>query len=119
MVMVSSPTKNPLPGPADWFDMVSTAQAPFQEPYYDDEGNAQRGYSLQFWLPNDYDQEFIAAGAFGQYLWIDRKQGSVIAQFSTGEPMLFTRGESGASAEEFAVVMRTLANHETFAETNE
>ncbi len=99
---------------ANWFDMVANAQAPFQEPGYDEEGRAQRGYSVQFWLPNDYDQEFIAAGAFGQYLWIDRKRGSVVAQFSTGQPMLFTQGESGASADEFAAVMRTLSDPATF-----
>lgn len=98
----------------DWFSMVENPQAPFQEPGLDETGEMQRGYSVQFWIPHDYDQEFIAAGAFGQYLWIDRKQGTVVAQFSTGQPMLFTQGQSAATPEEFAAVMRTLANPETF-----
>ncbi len=60
-------------------------------------------------------QDFDAwAGAFDQYLWIDRRQGTVVAQFSTGQPMLFTEGESGAGPAEFAVVMRTMASCETF-----
>ena len=98
----------------DWFSMVEHPQAPFQEPRVSEAGEAQRGYSVQFWIPHDYDQEFIAAGAFEQYLWIDRRQGTVVAQFSTGQPMLFTQGETGASPEEFAAVMRTLASRETF-----
>lgn len=92
----------------DWINMVEHAQAPFQEPGVDEQGQYRNGYSFQFWLPQDYNQEFIAAGAFGQYLWIDRKQGTVVAQFSTGQPMLLTEGESGASPQEFAAVMRAL-----------
>ncbi len=97
-----------------WFELVEQPQAPFQEPRMNEAGEPQRGYSMQFWIPHNYDQEFIAAGAFGQYLWIDRSQGTVVAQFSTGQPMLFTRGESGAGPEEFAAVMRTLASRDTF-----
>jgi CHASE1-domain containing sensor protein len=74
----------------------------------------REGYSAQFWLPHDYDQEFMAAGAFGQYLWIDRRQGTVVAQFSVGEPTLFTDGEDHITPKEFATVMRTLARKETF-----
>lgn len=92
----------------DWIGMVETARAPFQEPGVDDQGNPRNGYSFQFWLPPAYDQEFIAAGAFGQYLWIDRKQGFVVAQFSTGHPMILKGGESGASPQEFTAVMRAM-----------
>ena len=98
----------------EWLNMVASPQAPFQEPYHDEQGEMQRGYSVQFWIPHDYEQEFIAAGAFGHYLWIDRQRGTVVAQFSTGQPILFTQGESGAGPEEFAAVMRTLANPDTF-----
>jgi CubicO group peptidase (beta-lactamase class C family) len=59
-------------------------------------------------LPANYDQEFLADGAFGQYLWIDRKQKFVVAQFSTGQPITST-GETGAEGEEeMAAVMRAL-----------
>jgi hypothetical protein len=64
----------------DWIDMVENARAPFQEPrYVQPEGEVEpalsEGYSFQCWLLLDYDQEFIAKGAFGQYLWTDRKNG--------------------------------------------
>ena len=42
------------------------------------------------------------------------RQGTVVAQFSTGQPMLFTEDEGGAGPEEVAAVMRTLASRETF-----
>jgi CubicO group peptidase (beta-lactamase class C family) len=72
-----------------------------QLPGVDAEGKPRAGYSFQFWLPADYDKEFMASGAFGQYLWIDRKQEFVVAQFSTGQSMLFRGGEAGASLQEF------------------
>ena len=100
--------------PDDWFSMVENPQGDFQETSFDEAGNQREGYSVQFWIPHDYDQEFIAAGAFGQYLWIDRRQGTVVAQFSVGEPMLFTDGEDHITPQEFAAVMRTLARKETF-----
>jgi CubicO group peptidase (beta-lactamase class C family) len=100
--------------PADWFSIVENPQGDFQEPSFDESGNQREGYSVQFWIPHDYDQEFMAAGAFGQYLWIDRRQGTVVAQFSVGEPTLFTDGEDHITPEEFAAVMRTLARKETF-----
>ena len=88
----------------DWFDRVANAQSPAHEPRVNEEGKMEEGYSFQFWLPPDYDQEFMAVGAFGHYLWIDRKRGFVAAQFSVGEEL----GEPGISAEERAAVMRAL-----------
>ncbi len=94
---------------SDWFEMVANAQAPFQEPHEDEESMLREGYSFQFWLPENYDQEFIAAGAFGQYLWIDRKRNFVVAQFSTGQAMFMTQGQSGASPREREAVMRSMS----------
>ena len=99
-----------------WFGMVENAQAPFQEPSAGANGKTRNGYSFQFWLPMAYDQEFMAVGAFGQYLWINRKQKFVVAQFSTGQPLLFTSGQAGASPEEFTAVMRAMSQ---FANTSQ
>lgn len=88
----------------DWFDEVANAPSPAHEPRVNEEGIMEEGYSFQFWLPPGYDQEFIAAGAFGHYLWIDRKRDFVAAQFSVGGEL----GEPGISAEERAAVMRAL-----------
>jgi CubicO group peptidase (beta-lactamase class C family) len=94
----------------DWIGMIETAQAPFQEPRYikndDGEEILEEGYSFQWWLPLDYDQEFIAKGAFGQYLWTDRKHGFVVAQFSTGQPMLGKKLD--IKEEEFEAVARAM-----------
>ena len=88
--------------------MVENPHEDFQEFQKDPiTGKSKGGYTFQFWLPANYDQEFMAVGAFGQYLWVDRKQKFVVAQFSTGQPIT-SRGKSGATGEEMAAVMRTL-----------
>ena len=64
----------------DWFGMVENPHGDFQEPHIDPEtGELKEGYTFQFWLPEIYDQEFFGAGAFGQYVWIDRKLKYVVA----------------------------------------
>ena len=52
-------------------------------------------------------------GAFGQYLWIDRERGFVVAQFSTGASLrqMLTSGGASSTAvseEETFAVMRAL-----------
>jgi CubicO group peptidase (beta-lactamase class C family) len=66
----------------DWLDMIQNAQAPFQEPRIMEDGSYRDGYSLQWWLPVGYDQEFIARGAAGQYMYVNKKENYVVAQFS-------------------------------------
>ncbi len=90
----------------EWFDMVEMAHTPSHEPKVIEEGNISEGYSFQFWLPGNYDQEFMALGAFDQYLWIDRKRGFAAAQFSVGGE----RGQPGISAKEIEAVMRALGD---------
>jgi len=41
-----------------------------------------RGYGYQFWIPPGSKGEFMALGAFGQWLWIDIERGVAVAQFS-------------------------------------
>lgn len=90
----------------DWFDMVAKAHTPAHEPKLTKKGNVSEGYSFQFWLPLNYDQEFMALGAFGQYLWIDRKRGFVAAQYSIGGEMR----QAGISSKELEAVMRALGD---------
>ena len=90
----------------DWFDMVAMAHTPSHEPEVTAEGNVSEGYSLQFWLPANYDQEFMALGVFGQFLWIDRNRGFAVAQFSVGAG----GGQPGISAKEKEAVMRALGD---------
>jgi len=66
-----------------WLEMVQNAQATFQEPKITDSGRWRDGYSMQWWLPYGYEQEFIARGASGQYLYVNKKDNYVVAQFSS------------------------------------
>lgn len=79
----------------DWFQRVANIHGPFQEPTISEDGEeASMGYSYQFWLPPHYDNEFVARGALGQFLWIDRRRDFVVAHFSTAavhNDMQFTR----------------------------
>ena len=88
----------------DWFKMVEMAHTPAHEPHLTKKGNVTQGYSFQFWLPLDYDQEIMALGAFGQYLWIDRNRDFAVAQFSIGG----APEQPGANAKEREAVMRAL-----------
>ena len=63
--------------PEDWVRTAGSPQAPFQEPTH-----RKLGYGYQFWVPPNYNGEFMALGAFGQVLWIDLKRDAVVAQFS-------------------------------------
>lgn len=64
--------------PVGWVDQATIPNAPFQEPGATP--YPHRGYALHFWVPEDYNGEFFAAGVFGQYIWVDRRRGVVIAQ---------------------------------------
>lgn len=63
--------------PEGFVEMASRPNAPFQEPGATPYPG--RGYGLHVWVPENYDGEFYAAGVFGQYIWIDRRRGVVIA----------------------------------------
>jgi len=86
----------------DWLDMVQHAQAPFQEPRIMEDGSYRDGYSVQWWLPVGYDQEFIARGAAGQYMYVNKKENYVVAQFS---------GQGNASTKEQENFYRAVGKH--------
>jgi len=88
--------------PEGWVDQAGTPTEPFMEPGATP--YPHRGYGLHFWIPEDYDEEFYAAGVFGQYIWIDRKRGVVIAQ-NAGDATW------GARSQEAAAVFRAIAAH--------
>ncbi|MES2814683.1 MAG: serine hydrolase [Pseudomonadota bacterium] len=82
--------------PDGWADLVTHPSAPFQEP-----GEGPLGYAMQFWVPNDYQDESMALGAFGQILWVDRGRGVVVAQVAA-------HGGSPPSPSEEAAVFRAI-----------
>jgi CubicO group peptidase (beta-lactamase class C family) len=76
--------------PEGWSIDATTPRADFQEPGAT--RYPERGYGLHFWVPSDYDGEFYAAGVFGQYIWVDRRRGVVIAH-NAGDPVWFDKLE--------------------------
>lgn len=67
--------------PEDWADRAGRPANDFMEPSKDGP-YPHLGYGFQFWVPLGFDDEFAAWGAFGQFLWIDRRNQVVIAQVS-------------------------------------
>ncbi|MCC5994984.1 MAG: serine hydrolase [Oceanicaulis sp.] len=88
--------------PDGFMEMAGRPNAPFQEPGATPYPG--RGYGLHVWAPEGYDGEFFAAGVFGQYIWVDRRRGVVIAQ-NAGDPVWDTRYA------EAAAVFRAIAEH--------
>ena len=88
--------------PEGFLEMASAPNAAFQEPGATPYPG--RGYGLHVWVPEDYDGEFYAAGVFGQFIWIDRRRGVVIA-LNAGDP-----GFAARFAESTAV-LRAIAAH--------
>ena len=77
--------------PSDWVDAVA-------------QPGVGANYSLQFWLPSGHDQEFIARGAFSNYLWTDTARGFTVAQFGTPPP------RDALSTAEHAAAMRAIGD---------
>jgi CubicO group peptidase (beta-lactamase class C family) len=58
--------------PADWIAASTIRSAPTRP--------GARGYGYQWWMPSDgRDGEFFGHGVYGQYIYIDRATGTVIA----------------------------------------
>ena len=88
--------------PEGWSQAATTPNAPWQEPGATPYPN--RGYALHFWVPAGYNEEFYAAGVYGQYVWVDRLRGVVIAQ-NAGDSDWFELGD------EAHAVFRAVAEH--------
>ncbi len=88
--------------PEGFVERASTPNTPFQEPGATPYPG--RGYGLHVWVPEDHDGEFYAAGVFGQYIWVDRRRGVVIAM-NAGDPGFAERYF------ESAAVFRAIAEH--------
>lgn len=68
--------------PAQWIEDSITPDAPHLFPGKRDTSKTNFGYGYQWWLPENPDQEFLAIGIYGQYIYINRKHNVVIAKNS-------------------------------------
>jgi len=67
--------------PEDWVKNLSKPVTDAHKP--GGENYQGRGYSYHFWLPPQQQEgQFLAAGIYGQFIWIDPKRNLVIARTS-------------------------------------
>ena len=63
--------------PAEWVAVSTAADAPHIQPEQDD-----FGYGYQWWLPLSEDGEYMAMGVYGQYIYINPRNNTVIVKLS-------------------------------------
>lgn len=68
--------------PAKWVERSTTPDAPHLIPGKRDNSSRTLGYGFQWWIPERADQEFLAIGVYGQYIYINQKLGVVIVKNS-------------------------------------
>jgi CubicO group peptidase (beta-lactamase class C family) len=86
--------------PEDWVARLNQPASPQHKP--GETPYQGRGYSYHFWLPPEHDGEFMAAGVYGQYVFIDPARDVVIAR-SSADP------DWSARQRESAAVMQAVA----------
>ncbi|MFY0639883.1 MAG: serine hydrolase [Bermanella sp.] len=85
--------------PAKWIEDSITPDAPHLMPGKRDNANTNFGYGYQWWLPENPDQEFLAIGIYGQYIFIDRKTNTVIVKNSADRGFM----DNGYESKDIAV----------------
>lgn len=64
----------------DWVQEATTPEAPFLEPGASPYRYGDRGYQYQWWVPEDYEREYFAAGVWGQYIYVSEPDNLVIVR---------------------------------------
>lgn len=86
--------------PAEWVKQSITPDAPHLIPGKRDTAKRTLGYGFQWWIPEHSDQEFMALGIYGQYIYINQKLGVVIVK-NSGDTK-FTENNYEATVETIA-----------------
>jgi len=68
--------------PDQWIAASITPDAPHLIPGKRDNASSTLGYGYQWWIPEQADEEFLALGIYGQYIYINRKADVVIVKNS-------------------------------------
>ena len=89
--------------PADWVAASTAASAPTQ--------TGEISYGYQWWIPRGAQPgEFMARGVYGQYIYINRPDGVVIAT-NAADRSFREPGISEQNVEIFRLISRTLGNN--------
>jgi len=68
--------------PADWVAASTRSGAAHLEPGDNPASSWTFGYGYHWWIPEDPQDEFLAIGIWGQYIYIDKSRGVVIVKTS-------------------------------------
>ncbi|MEJ2763405.1 serine hydrolase [Photobacterium sp. MCCC 1A19761] len=80
--------------PAQWIKDSITPDAPHLIPGKRANANTHWGYGYQWWIPEHANQEFVAIGIYGQYIYINRQADVVIVKNSTNTHFMANHYES-------------------------
>tara|TARA_B100001094_G_scaffold135105_1_gene130849 strand:- start:1714 stop:2952 length:1239 start_codon:yes stop_codon:yes gene_type:complete len=69
--------------PQSWIKDSTTWHSRHTKPGYNGSDNEPFGYGFQWWIPADPEQECIAIGIYGQYIYINKKEKIVIVKTSS------------------------------------
>ncbi len=97
--------------PAQWVEDSITPDAPHLMPGERDTADTRLGYGYQWWLPENPDEEFLAVGIYGQYIYVNRKADVVIVKNSANINFMANDYESMyQSIEAFRAIAESLSN---------
>ncbi|MCR9087605.1 MAG: beta-lactamase family protein [Rhodobacteraceae bacterium] len=68
--------------PRDWVERSTRPSAPRLEPGENPASFWTFGYGYHWWIPEDPQEEFLAIGIWGQYIYVDRTRAVVIVKTS-------------------------------------
>lgn len=80
--------------PRDWITESLDNSAEHLQAKRRDNGSVKFGYGYQWWIPLDADEEFMAIGIYGQFIYIDRKNDVVIVKNSADRDFMANNYES-------------------------
>lgn len=80
--------------PEQWIETSITPDEPHLMPGPRDSAKTHFGYGYQWWIPEHSDEEFMAIGIYGQYIYINRKADVVIVKNSADRRFMENNYES-------------------------
>jgi CubicO group peptidase (beta-lactamase class C family) len=68
--------------PKQWVIDSTTPDAPHLQPGENPASSNRSGYGYQWWVPEHPEDDFVARGIYGQYIYVSQKYGVVIMKTS-------------------------------------
>ena len=99
--------------PADWIKKSTAQSAPtaIPRPTTSTENGSVFGYGYQWWLPPESDDEVFAVGIYGQYIYINRKAGIVLAKNAAHREFMDSDEKGESYMMQNITLFRQIAEH--------